>query len=235
MKKTVTFTEPLKDLAVSSKLLILNFSQIPPDTPQECNIHDYFVACADRDINPRTAGSRQRFNNRMLRYTGARYLVSRYGEDRTSMLVDSSIIQEGRTLHLGTDIFTEGLEDVYAPCDGVVVRAGQEPDNHSFGYYIILQPEGIEDIYIFLGHLSSNIPGKGKRVKGGDKIATLGDYKNHENGGWSRHLHLQMFKQLPRDDNLMGYSSAKDFVHNTKLYPDPSDYFPCLQAVARVC
>lgn len=225
------FSEPLEGLAVSSKLLILDFSQIPAGTPPECDMQEFFATCASKGINPRAPANRQEFNNKMLRHTGARYLVSRYREDRSSMLADSSIMQEGRTLHLGIDIFAENLEDVYAPCDGIIVRAGREPGDHSFGYYLVLQPDDIQGIYIFLGHLSINIPTEGTRVRRGQKIAALGDYESGENGGWSRHLHLQIFTALPERHNLAGYSSAKDFPQNTKLYPDPGKYFPCLQSI----
>ena len=231
MAKSITLSEPLEGLAASSKLLILDFGQIPVDTPRECNIQRYFMDYTRRGINPRAASSRQKFNNRMLHHTGARYLISRYGEDRTSMLADSSIMEEGRMLHLGIDIFAEDLETVYAPCDGTVVRAGREPGDHSFGYYAIVQPNGTKDLYIFFGHLSRDIPKEGAKVRRGEKIATLGDYENNENGGWSRHLHLQMFTELPQKNSLVGYSSAHDFAENAKRYPDPREYFPCLRAL----
>ena len=60
----------------------------------------------------------------------------------------------------------------------------------------------------------------------GEAIATLGDYKDNEIGGWSRHLHIQILKELPaKGATPDGYSTKIDFVKNTAIYPNPLDYF----------
>lgn len=76
--------------------------------------------------------------------------------------------------------------------------------------------------YIFLGHLSKDLPNMGS-VNKGQKIAELGDYVNGENGGWSRHLHVQLLADLPQNNLLPpGYSSKENLVQNMIKYPDPS-------------
>lgn len=218
--------EPLQQLFNASGLMILDFSQIPADTPPTSNIKLFFTDSQARGINPRLPENRQHFNNRMLAATGARYLVSRYGEDRRAMLAGSVIAKEGRTLHMGVDIFSKNLETVYTPCNGQIVQIGHEPDDHSFGYYAILKPEDFEGVYFFFGHLSSKQSTLGA-VIAGQPFATLGDYPGHENGGWSRHLHLQILTNLPPSNKApIGYSSTADFLTNSTLYPDPMPYFP---------
>ena len=59
-------------------------------------------------------------------------------------------------------------------------------------------------------------------VKAGQQIATLGDYIDGENGGWSRHVHVQMMRDLPDPNNLIGYTSREKLNPNQINYPDPS-------------
>jgi murein DD-endopeptidase MepM/ murein hydrolase activator NlpD len=220
---------PLAELFEKSKLMVLDFSQIPPNAPPAENIQAFFEACEAKGINPRLPENRQEFNNRMLGATHMRYLVSRYGEDRKSMLADSRIASEGRTLHMGIDIFCKKQEPVYAPCDGAIVRASHETDDHGYGYYVILQPAHIPGVYFFFGHLAHDLPALGP-VAAGDRIATLGSYVNNENGGWSRHLHLQILSELsPEDQPPIGYSPVSDFAKNSRLFPSPMPYFPSWQ------
>src|SRR5581483_11220282 len=186
---TMTMYEPLTDLFRSSRFMTLDFANITPGTPSAEDIRQFFTDCEQQGINPRLPQYRQQFNDQMLKHTGARYLVSRYGEDRREMLTGSQIAAEGRTLHMGVDIFCHDLETVFAPCDGSIVRTGREPEDHSYGYYLIFQPDHIP-IYFFFGHLSKEQVSTGP-VRAGDSIARLGDFIDHENGGWSRHLHLQ--------------------------------------------
>jgi len=224
-----SLNEPLQNLFTSSSLLILNFDEIPPNTPSEYSIQKYFQDCETSGIDPRTPENRQKFNDALLVKSGMRYLVSRYGEDRISTLKGSQIAKEGRTIHLGVDIFCKNLEIVYAPCDGEIIRIGQELQSHSFGYYAILKPDNPHIPYIFLGHLSSKMLRTG-RVKAREPIATIGDYKDNENGGWSRHLHIQMLTNLPlNNQTLLGYSTTASFSTLSQKYPNPMDYFSAWQ------
>lgn len=217
--------EPLTGLFTQSRWLTLDFAAIGKDTPSSQNIKLFFEECRQAGLDPTTPKQRQRFNNRVLTETGARYLVSRYGEDRVAMLAGSSIANESRTLHLGVDIFCRDLETVYAPCDGEIIASGREPQGHSFGHYAVLKPTDA-NYYVFFGHLSAQPPKRGL-VRAGDKIGQLGDFTNGENGDWSRHLHIQLFRDAPlSESSLIGYSTATDFPENSQRYPNPMQLFP---------
>lgn len=219
------FTELMAGMFESSKLMILDFAQIPKDASAHENLAQYFATCQKHGIDPKTPPNRQKFNDRLLAKSRRRYLVARYGEDRRSVLAGSSIAAEDRTIHLGIDVYSAELEPIYAPCDGEIVQTGCEPGPHSYGYYLVVKVDGQKDLYVFLGHLGKALP-QPRRVKAGDKIARLGDYKNGENGGWSRHLHLQMLTELPPEaETPIGYSSKADFAQNSQKYPNPLNYF----------
>lgn len=219
------YHEPLQEMFTQSKLMILDFALIPRGLPTAENIQLFFETQSKAGVNPRLPEHRQVFNNRMLTETGARYLVSQYGEDRSAMLAGSSIADEGRTLHMGIDIFSRELETVYAPCDGTIVRASYEDQDHGYGHYIVFKPNNAE-VYFFMGHLSKKLPQLGA-VKAGEAIATLGDFHDQENGGWTRHLHLQICTELPPEGQTpIGYSTKQAFAVNSLKFPNPSNYFP---------
>lgn len=219
------FLAPLTDMFTRSKLMILDFAHIPEDLPSKENIQLFFEQQTKLGKNPRLPEHRQVFNNNMLSATNARYLVSQYGEDRSAMLAGSVIAKEGRTLHMGVDIFSKDLEIVYAPCDGEIMRAAYEEQDHGYGHYVIFKPDDA-DFYFFFGHLSKDLPVLGP-VKAGQIIAKLGDYHQQENGGWTRHLHLQICKDLPPEGKTpIGYSTKGSFAENNQKFPNPFDYFP---------
>lgn len=218
--------EPLRHMFSRSQLLVLDFSKIAVIMPKSLDIRQFFEECTRQGINPRLPANRQKFNNRVLTTTGARYLVSRYAEDRSAMLVGTKIASEGRTYHLGIDIFSKNQETVYAPCDGMIVETNYEPGFGEYGHYLILKPDKISQTYIFFGHLSSKMAEVGT-VKAGDRIGKLGDYKNNENGGWSRHLHMQVMQNHKLGAGPpIGYSSKENLLKNRALFPDPMAFFP---------
>jgi len=215
--------ELLPQLFTRSEVMILDFNQIPSDLDEYKNIKHFFEKSQRLKIDPKLAESRQRFNNEFLVKSGKRYLISRYAEDRSEMLRGSKIAEEGRTIHLGIDIFSKDLESVYSPCAGEIILNGNEEGSHSFGYYLILKLDLIvSNSFLFLGHLSKNLPHLGK-VDKGQLIARLGDYVGEENGGWSRHLHVQLLQDLPESaSSIQGYSSKESLKENLIKYPDPS-------------
>lgn len=221
---TMNLSEPLKDLFEHSYIVKLDFAQLDDSMPEWENIENYFKAALENNINPRLPENRQQFNNLMLDKTGARYLIGRYGEDRIAMLADTPAGKQGRTIHMAIDIFAKDLEPVYAPCDGEIIRSDYEEGFGEYGNYLFLKPDN-QDFYIFFGHLSSDKVSAGN-VKKGQIIAHLGDYANDENGGWSRHLHLQIVTQLPPEGKTPdGYSTKEKLEDNTKIYPNPLNYF----------
>ncbi len=226
----MTFTEPLEGLFKSSKRVILDLRQIPSNLPVEENIQLFFEELLEQGLDPRLPENKQKFNNNMIKSSGFKYLIGNYGEDRKMMLDGSQIAAEGRTIHMGIDIFAVNLEPVYSPCNGEIIKTGYEKQIHGYGYYVIIKTSGIENLYLFFGHLGKDLPAIGE-VKAGQRIARLGDYKNNENGGWSRHLHLQVLTSLPPDgETPIGYSSEENFVLNSHKYPNPRKYFTRIRA-----
>ncbi len=216
--------EPLAELFTKSVAMILDFAQLSSDMPDHANIQQFFETASAANKNPRLPELRQTFNDTLLDKAQSRYLIGRYGEDRRAMLADTPAGKQGRTIHMAIDIFAKNLEPVFAPCDGKIVRSDYEAGFGEFGNYIIFQPSGA-DFYIFFGHLSYDKKDIGK-VKAGDVIAHLGDHTNNENGGWSRHLHVQILRELPPAGKTpIGYSTRATFVKNAQLFPDPLRYF----------
>lgn len=223
MNTSLSIHEILPQVFTRSMVVILEFDQIPDDLPDDQNMRQFYDTCHAQGSNPRLAENRQRFNNQVLQKTNKRYLIGRYGEDRKAMLTGTKIAKEGRTYHLGIDIFCKDLEPVFAPCDGEIVAAGKDEGAYTFGYYVIFKPDPkVMPQHMLFAHLSKDVPPLGQ-VKGGKQFATLGDFINDENGSWSRHLHVQLLAEPPADNQLPpGYSSKEDLAKNTSKYPDPS-------------
>ena len=219
------FAEPLPKVFSSSELLILDPARIDVDTAPEDNIEAVFALYKRKGINPRLPQYRQEFTDSFLDRHKVRYAVGGYGEDRSLMLAGTLIAKQGRSIHLGLDAWSKNLEPLLAPCDGSIIRTGYEEQSFGYGHYLIFQPVDKTMPYIFFGHLGSDLPALGT-VKAGMEIAHLGDWRNNENGGWARHVHIQMLRQLPPEgETPIGYSSQADFELNSQKYPNPLGYF----------
>lgn len=222
----MSFTEPLPQVFSRSKLLILDPAKIAAGTPPEDNIATVFARYERKGLNPRLPRYRQDFTNNFLDRHKVRYGVGGYGEGRSLMLAGTLIAQQGRCIHLGLDAWSKNLEPLLAPCDSRIIRIGYEEQSFGYGHYLIFQPVDKTMPYIFFGHLGSDLPALGT-VKAGVKIARLGDWHDNENGGWARHVHIQMLWQLPpKGQTPIGYSSKADFKLNSQRFPDPKPYFP---------
>lgn len=220
-----TPSEPMPQLFSKSKIIILDFTEITNETPKQENIKLFFKEMINRGHNPRLPENRQKFNDEMLEKSNCRYLVGRYGEDRKSMLTDTKAGKEGRTIHVALDIFSRDLEPVMAPYEGEIITSDYEEGFGEYGNYLIFKPDQ-KDYCIFFGHLAGDRLPIG-RVKANQTIAHLGDFLDNENGGWSRHLHLQILKNpMPDGSTPPGYSTKEDFEKLSLAYPDPMNYFP---------
>ncbi len=139
------FAEILPESRKRSVLMVLDFNEIERinsgsiPLKQHEDIQRYFIECGIRGIDPKLPENRQAFNNIFLDESGSMYLIGRYGEDRVRMLEGSSIAKEGRTIHLGLDLFCKNLEPVFTPDNGEVIIAGREPGSHSFGHYVVIE------------------------------------------------------------------------------------------------
>lgn len=209
--------EILPEMLTGTEMFILDEDDIT-DADQHKN---YFAYASHNDPE-----LREEFHRQALSHSGMRYLFGRYLEDRSFFLRGSHIEKEGRTLHLGVDLFSKDKEPVFAPCDGEIVISAKEAGAHGYGNYLILRPNDQAIPYIFFGHLADNKSELGE-VRAGQQIASLGSYENYENGGWSTHLHLQLCKQLPKSGEApIGYTSRKDLATNRRLFPDPMSLYP---------
>lgn len=222
---TKKLLEIVPELFNSSEVLIWNFAEITDDDRNK-NIQQYMKQQELGGHDPSDAFRKQSFNDQVLQRTDSRYLIGRYGEDRSDVLNKSHIGAEGRTFHLAIDIFSRSQEPVFAPCDGEIVRSDYEPGEHNYGNYLILRPDEASLPYIFLGHLAHDKHGLG-HVNAGEQIARLGSFEQLENGGWGIHLHLQLLTELPpKGEAPIGYSSPADMLKNRQLFPDPLKLFP---------
>lgn len=185
------------------------------------------VVVLDLAAIPRAAQSRQRFNDALARARGKRYLVGRWGEDRGALLAGTAIAAAGRTVHLGVDVFSPDCAEVLAPCDGVIVGAGYEPGPAGWGHWRVVEPG--DGPWILYGHLGAGARADGP-VRAAEPFARLGDAG--ENGGWSRHLHLQMLTSLPAaGEPPPGYATHGD-REALAQFPDPGRWFAAFAGLA---
>lgn len=221
---TVQLQEVMPELFTRSEILIWNFAEIT-DVDEYKNIEQYMREQERLGNDPRDAFHRQVFNEQVFAQTDARYLIGRYGEDRSDILRGSHIAGEGRVYHLAIDIFARRQEPVIAPCDGRIVVSAYEPGLHNYGNYVILDPDDNTLPYIFFGHLAADRHAIGQ-VRAGEQIGRLGSFEELENGGWSVHLHLQLLRELPAPGQApIGYSTLAELPLNQQRFPDPQSIF----------
>ncbi|KQS32651.1 peptidoglycan DD-metalloendopeptidase family protein [Dyadobacter sp. Leaf189] len=130
-----------------------------------------------------------------------------------------------RSIHLGTDIWIEAGEPLFAPLDGTVHSYAFNNHYGDYGPTIILAHElsGVP-FYTLYGHLSlSSLDGLavGKRIAKGERFASIGDYP--ENGDWPPHLHFQVISDIgDYEGDFPGVSSFFDQDYYFSICPDPN-------------
>lgn len=138
---------------------------------------------------------------------------------------DVFIGTETRSIHLGIDIWAKSGTAVFAPLDGTVHSFSINNASGDYGPTIILKHalEGFT-FYSLYGHLSTtSLDGlqENMSIKGGQQIATLGEY--HENVHWPPHLHFQLIKDIgSKVGDYPGVAAASErdvFLTNC---PDPN-------------
>lgn len=131
---------------------------------------------------------------------------------------------EERCIHLGSDLWCDAHEPIFAPLDGVVHSFKNNDNKGDYGATIILK-HSIQGITFFTlyGHLSlQSLDGKEENqlIRSGDQFASLGDH--NENGGWPPHLHFQVIKDLEGNKGdypgVVSKSEAEKYLQNC---PDP--------------
>ncbi|ALI99856.1 peptidoglycan DD-metalloendopeptidase family protein [Rufibacter tibetensis] len=175
----------------------------------------------------RDTASFERFVLEMLQQKKATIGVGGYFENRViyrrSEHFDTST--EGRSVHLGVDIWAPAGIPIYAPLEGTVHSF---QDNANFGDYgptILLQHE-LEGIpfYTLYGHLSrTSLDGlsAGKRISAGEQVATMGPYP--ENGDWPPHLHFQVMTDLlGKSGDFPGVCAPSEEGYYRQICLDPN-------------
>ena len=154
--------------------------------------------------------------------------VGRYGEAR--LLYSNSFFDsdadggEGRTVHLGIDLFAPPGTPVHAPLDAVVHCFADHADPLDYGPVIILRHESPQPFYTLYAHVSrESLDGLrvGQAIARGDRFAAIGTAD--VNGGWTPHLHFQLITDLMGlDCEFWGVCRASERGVWTALSPDPS-------------
>ena len=166
-----------------------------------------------------------------IHQSGARVGVGRYDEPRllyTSAFfaIAEGSLEERRTIHIGLDLFAEAGTPVYAPFAGTVHAFADNDAPLDYGPLIILRhatDDGTE-FFTLYGHLSrESLVGLtvGKRIAGGEQIATMGT--PDVNVGWTPHVHVQLIVDLlGLDTAYPGVARASQRVVWRSLSPDPN-------------
>ncbi len=166
-----------------------------------------------------------------MRAARVRVAIGRYDEPRLlyvapAFALGPRLTDEHRTIHIGLDLFADAGTPVFAPIDGEVAAFNDNGMNQDYGPVIVLRhrtDDGVE-FFTLYGHLSrESLAGLsiGKRVKAGERIATLG--AANENGGWTPHLHLQIITDLLElGTDFPGVARPSQRAEWTSLCPDPN-------------
>lgn len=157
--------------------------------------------------------------------------IGRYSEPR--LLYTESFFRtgkrhtdEGRTIHLGIDLWVQPGEPVYAPIDGTVFEVAENTAPLDYGPLVILQhalPDGSPffTLYGHLGRETENLIAPGQIIKAGEQIGVIG--APPINGSWPPHLHFQIIGDLlglGRD--FPGVALASQRPLWLSLSPDPN-------------
>jgi 4-aminobutyrate aminotransferase-like enzyme/Ser/Thr protein kinase RdoA (MazF antagonist) len=143
--------------------------------------------------------------------------IGRYNEAR---LFYTEPMFEGRTIHLGLDIFAGPGTPIFAPLDGTVYAVANNTKRLDYGPVTILQHEGFFTLY---GHLADTPLAVGTRVTAGQEIARIGARPG--NGDWPPHLHFQIIRDLlDLGCDFPGVAAAGQREVFTALSPDPASF-----------
>ena len=164
-----------------------------------------------------------------LRRLGRKVGVGRYGEARAFYATPAFVAdaeEEGRTVHLGIDLFVEPGTPVRAPLESTVHLLADNAQPQDYGPLVVLrhQPEGGVSFFTLYGHLSRDtLPALrvGQRLAAGEAFARVGQPPT--NGDWPPHLHLQVILDLlGLGNDFPGVARASEWGLWSALCPDPN-------------
>lgn len=157
------------------------------------------------------------------------YLETRpfYTTDHYQIIGDEG--PEWRTVHLGLDLWCSEGTPVFCPFEGEVIAIQDNQGDRNYGATLILrhQPQPGLYFYTLYGHLSNSslqLHSSGQKIKKGETLAYVGDYK--ENGNWPPHLHFQIILDLLNNEgDFPGVAFPQDWDIYQSLCPDPNLFF----------
>lgn len=160
------------------------------------------------------------YDEDLLRRVG--WAVGGYDEVRSPEMYCSTLYSDGRTIHMGIDIWGPAGTPIHAFADGIVFGAVDNSNPRDYGPTVITQHEiGGRSLWALHGHLSRNslsVP-TGGMVEAGDIVGYFGS--EDENGGWMPHLHFQLALEAPVTVDMPGVVHPRDRESARCTYPDP--------------
>lgn len=157
------------------------------------------------------------------------YTLGGYLEDR-SVAWRGSYLPDGGMLHLGIDVNLPAKTAISLAVDATLVQKAHDPgQNGGWGGAAIFnldQPLGAIT-HVLYAHLARNSVrhSVGTHIRAGEVVAHIG--REHENGGWYEHVHIQAMTQQAWDDTqgdidvFDGYAAASYAASGHPLFPDP--------------
>jgi len=171
--------------------------------PKAAPVMDHLDSMPVADLSVTSSGEMPRFG------------IGGYNEAR---LIYTEPMFEGRTIHLGIDVFADPGTPVFAPLDGLVHAVANNQKRLDYGPVMILRHQ---DFFTLYGHLAGTPLAVGTAVKAGQEIARIG--ARPLNGDWVPHLHFQIIRDLlDLDCDFPGVAAAGQREVFTALCPDPN-------------
>jgi len=180
------------------------------------------------------------FVNKQLKSAHATYGIGGYKENRVlykrSNLFDTVaaegrpaslhglVEQQGRSIHLGVDIWGPAGTEVFLPLGGMVHSFAYNSNFGDYGATIIMQHQ-LDTIafHTLYGHVSLADLAQlheGKYISRGEVIAHFGE--PHENGDWPPHLHFQIIHDMDlKSGDYPGVCAINETPHYFSNCPNP--------------
>ncbi|MEE9440094.1 MAG: peptidoglycan DD-metalloendopeptidase family protein [Saprospiraceae bacterium] len=203
---------------------------INPLMGSEFGLSDYFLLdlSPNNDQLPKIDSPEEMtdFLKRLRKDNTCHLAYGGYMEHR-SLYQSPLFLQNGpiRNIHLAIDVWAHAGTPIYAPILGTVHSITYNSRDLDYGYTLILSHRHSGSVfYTLYGHLGKSIMHilkKGIDVKSGQLIGYLGE--QHENGGWSPHVHCQIIIDLEGNlGDYPGVCAMKDRPQYVKNCPDPT-------------
>ncbi|MFW5687323.1 MAG: peptidoglycan DD-metalloendopeptidase family protein [Bacteroidota bacterium] len=166
-----------------------------------------------------------------IKAAGKTYGYGGYLEDRElyrRSMVFNTGNGDSRSIHLGTDIWTQEEKPIRCPLDGRVHSFNNNTNFGDYGPTIILEHVlGETKFFTLYGHLSKeslNGMFPGKYINKGQIFCYVGN--SRVNGEWPPHLHFQLITDMmDKEGDFFGVCHKNEVAKYKKLCPDPSVFF----------